>query len=34
LHRVLTDCQPDAAADLTVLRGTEKLVLKIQPSVR
>jgi len=33
LHRVLTDCRP-GAADLTVLRGTEKLVLKIEPSVR
>jgi S1-C subfamily serine protease len=34
LHRLLTDCQPSAAVDLTVLRGTEKLVLKIEPSVR
>src|SRR5438874_2524898 len=33
LHRALTDCRP-GAADLTVLRGTEKLVLKIEPSVR
>jgi len=34
LHRVLTDCRPGAVVDLTVLRGTEKLVLKIEPSVR
>jgi S1-C subfamily serine protease len=34
LHRALTEHQPDVRANLTVLRGTEKLVLTIAPSVR
>jgi S1-C subfamily serine protease len=34
LHRALTDHQPAIRANLTVLRGTEKLVLNIEPSVR
>jgi S1-C subfamily serine protease len=34
LHRALTDHQPAIRANLTVLRGTEKLVLNVEPSVR
>jgi S1-C subfamily serine protease len=33
LHRFLTDHQPGIPAVLTVLRGTEKLVLTIEPSL-
>ena len=34
LHRALTNHPPAVPADLTVLRGTEKLTLKIEPSLR
>jgi S1-C subfamily serine protease len=33
LHRLLTDHQPGARAKLTLLRGTEKLVLYIDPTL-
>jgi S1-C subfamily serine protease len=33
LHRLLTDHQPGASAALTLLRGTEKLVLYIRPTL-
>jgi S1-C subfamily serine protease len=33
LHRLLTDHQPGSKAGLTVLRGTEKLVLYIRPTL-
>jgi S1-C subfamily serine protease len=33
LHRLLTDHQPGVPAPLTVLRGSEKLVLQVEPSV-
>jgi S1-C subfamily serine protease len=33
LHRILTDHQPGVRAPLTILRGTEKLVLNIEPTV-
>jgi S1-C subfamily serine protease len=33
LHRMLTDHQPGVRAPLLVLRGSEKLVLQIEPSV-
>ncbi len=33
LHRLLTDHQPGIPAELTVLRGTEKLSLRVQPVV-
>jgi S1-C subfamily serine protease len=31
LHRLLTDHQPGVRAELTVLRGTEKIVMWVQP---
>src|SRR5437879_3931308 len=34
LHRALTDYEPGARANLTVLRGTEKIVLSIVPLMR
>jgi S1-C subfamily serine protease len=34
LHRALTDYQPGDAATLVVLRGTERLILNVHPSVR
>jgi len=34
LHRILTDHRPGVRAELTILRGTEKLALRIEPSVR
>lgn len=34
LHRALTDHQHDIRSRLTVLRGTEKLILNIEPSMR
>jgi S1-C subfamily serine protease len=33
LHRLLTDYQPGVRATLTVIRGTEKLVLYIEPAL-
>ena len=33
LHRLLTDCQSGTRVNLTVIRGTEKLVLNVQPTV-
>jgi S1-C subfamily serine protease len=33
LHRLLTDYQPGVRAKLTLLRGTEKLVLYIDPTL-
>src|SRR5881628_332340 len=33
LHRMLTDHQPDVNTALTILRGTEKLVLRVVPSL-
>jgi S1-C subfamily serine protease len=33
LHRLLTDHQPGARADLTVIRGTERLHLYIDPTL-
>jgi S1-C subfamily serine protease len=33
LHRLLTDHTPGSKAALTVIRGTEKLVLYIQPAL-
>ncbi|HSU87483.1 MAG TPA: PDZ domain-containing protein, partial [Terriglobia bacterium] len=34
LHRALTDYDPGLRANLTVLRGTEKIVLSIVPLMR
>jgi S1-C subfamily serine protease len=34
LHRALADHHSGIRASVTVLRGTEKLTLKIEPSVR
>jgi S1-C subfamily serine protease len=34
LHRLLTDYEPDARIAMTVLRGTEKVVLNLTPAVR
>ena len=33
LHRLLTDCQSGMRVNLTVIRGTEKLVLNVKPTV-
>jgi S1-C subfamily serine protease len=33
LHRILTDHQPGVPAQLTIIRGNEKLVLRVEPSV-
>jgi S1-C subfamily serine protease len=33
LHRLLTDCQSGTRVNLTVIRGTEKLVLNVKPTV-
>jgi S1-C subfamily serine protease len=33
LHRILTDHQPGLKAQITILRGTEKLVLNVEPTV-
>jgi S1-C subfamily serine protease len=33
LHRLLTDHQPGVRADITIVRGTEKLVLYIDPTL-
>jgi S1-C subfamily serine protease len=34
LHRILTDHRAGVRAELTILRGTEKVVLRIEPSVQ
>jgi S1-C subfamily serine protease len=33
LHRILTDHQPGVQARLTIIRGNEKLVLRVEPAV-
>ena len=33
LHRILTEHQPGVRAPLVVLRGSEKLILQIEPSI-
>jgi S1-C subfamily serine protease len=33
LHRILTDHQPGVRAPITILRGTEKLILWVQPTM-